>query len=1178
MNADPGCRFLLGNLPGRASGWGLLCGLLSLGSAAAEDKPAAGDGPAIPSLLMPPVHKGESDLLWRNGQSLSGGLESAADAFFVWKSPLFQTPLKLAAAGLDRVRFSSESLKRRESPFRVVLRDGSQLGGTPEAMDSGTLTFNSTHAGRIVLKQDQICLLERMDGPDLVVTGPQQLLLGTATNTVSQGQLPEPWYFSGGGQVVTPAFNQGLTLPARFPDKCQMEFAMVCDTAPAFALTLGSPDGRCTVETWGDELVLTDEAAFASAGRVYGEKDRTVQVRLTWDRAAGRSTLYAADGKVMAEMMVSPDDRTAKPKQKAKPKAKGGGLLGAVGQLLGIGGEDAESSPPAGKDPADARGLIFLNKGGGVRITRLSIAAWNGQPLQPLTAPSGEWPLIETGETVVSGRPVSLQDGILTSQQPDGTQKQWPLTSVRTLRWDRRPEIRHLPDLTNLWMADGDLIRGHLSPAPAGSIGMQTGFAGAVVPVSLTGALALELPRPEGTPPVVKAAKKKPAPDLPDSAKGLLPPPKGGGLEDQETAEDVVATGDQDLLAAKGMKLLGRIHTDGPGTLPRFQPTGAVEPAEPVQDDSLVLTWYRTPAAAPRPGQAPVLMHLRGQESLPVQLSEISRRQVRFFWQGPELHGVEAAQVEALQFPRPVLANPGFDGPGWQSLNAAKPLGPRKENRISVAPGSGIYHPFMIQGAPFGFAMKRNSGLASIRVRLFCQAPERSNADICFMIADFGGSIYCGEEQGEGRINAQEEIPAQDPVNKIQFRFPAPGKVELQVNGVTVATSNRDPKQISNRASGLVIEAASLWGNEIGESLLSDFSCQVSSFAPPPPAYAGDARKEALLLPRLRREDPPRQVLIGYNGDLLRGEIEAMTSTHLGFRAGLETFKVPIDRVAAAVWVKPPPASPKAGGPEAPAAQETRETKVFREAREAKEAKETGPARQWLDLTNGGRLALTIESWDAGAVSGQHPLLGRCRIPLELISSLSISAPPVLASHAALSDWTLQPTVDPVLPEAGAGSSPLTGTPAHKFKLPLLEGGNFALESQAGKVVVLDFWASWCGPCVKGLPDLVAAMGEFPADQVTFVGVNQGESAATVKRFLETRGLKFAVAMDADQQVAGKFAVEGIPHTVVIGPDGKVAYVKTGYAPGAAAEIAGAVRQAMAGKAAGAPAAAGRTP
>jgi peroxiredoxin len=81
---------------------------------------------------------------------------------------------------------------------------------------------------------------------------------------------------------------------------------------------------------------------------------------------------------------------------------------------------------------------------------------------------------------------------------------------------------------------------------------------------------------------------------------------------------------------------------------------------------------------------------------------------------------------------------------------------------------------------------------------------------------------------------------------------------------------------------------------------------------------------------------------------------------------------------------------------------------------------------------------------------------------------------------------------------------------------------------------------------------------------VTFLGVNQDEPAATVRQFLETRGWKLTVALDDGATVGNQYGADSIPHTVIIGPDGKIAWVKTGYTPDGEGDAAKEVTQLLA--------------
>ncbi|MCC7409891.1 MAG: redoxin domain-containing protein [Phycisphaeraceae bacterium] len=150
-----------------------------------------------------------------------------------------------------------------------------------------------------------------------------------------------------------------------------------------------------------------------------------------------------------------------------------------------------------------------------------------------------------------------------------------------------------------------------------------------------------------------------------------------------------------------------------------------------------------------------------------------------------------------------------------------------------------------------------------------------------------------------------------------------------------------------------------------------------------------------------------------------------------------------------------------------------------------------------------------------------------------------------------------------VRPMSPAGQ--LVGREAPTFTAKTLDGKVVDLAALRGKqVVVLDFWATWCGPCVESLPELQRVAEGYADRPVTVLAVNDGEDAATIRAFLEKKGLKLTVVMDEQGQIVRLYGVSAIPRTVVIGMDGKVVLDATGYSAGYAQEIREAVDKALA--------------
>lgn len=136
----------------------------------------------------------------------------------------------------------------------------------------------------------------------------------------------------------------------------------------------------------------------------------------------------------------------------------------------------------------------------------------------------------------------------------------------------------------------------------------------------------------------------------------------------------------------------------------------------------------------------------------------------------------------------------------------------------------------------------------------------------------------------------------------------------------------------------------------------------------------------------------------------------------------------------------------------------------------------------------------------------------------------------------------------------GAGEepevSPLLGKPAPDVEQELLDGGHFSLKEQKGeKIVILDFWATWCGPCVREMPLVAKVADEYREKGVALYCVNQGEESDTIREFLEEKKLNVTVSLDSENEAGNAYGVEGIPTLVLIDKAGVVQSVHVGFSP-----------------------------
>ena len=122
------------------------------------------------------------------------------------------------------------------------------------------------------------------------------------------------------------------------------------------------------------------------------------------------------------------------------------------------------------------------------------------------------------------------------------------------------------------------------------------------------------------------------------------------------------------------------------------------------------------------------------------------------------------------------------------------------------------------------------------------------------------------------------------------------------------------------------------------------------------------------------------------------------------------------------------------------------------------------------------------------------------------------------------------------------------GETAPDFTVELVHGSQLSLKELRGKVVLLNFWATWCPPCREELKHVQKQIiDRFAGEEFVFLPISRGEAAKTVKAFLQKNGYKFPAGLDPEQAIYKRYASNFIPRNFVIDKQGKIAYLSVGY-------------------------------
>jgi thiol-disulfide isomerase/thioredoxin len=179
----------------------------------------------------------------------------------------------------------------------------------------------------------------------------------------------------------------------------------------------------------------------------------------------------------------------------------------------------------------------------------------------------------------------------------------------------------------------------------------------------------------------------------------------------------------------------------------------------------------------------------------------------------------------------------------------------------------------------------------------------------------------------------------------------------------------------------------------------------------------------------------------------------------------------------------------------------------------------------------------------------------------DLVSNITISKTGYESSEIPTADVD---TVEVSLTELPGSVPPPSGAMglnvgdvAPDFTLPKLDGGTMSLHDTRGKVVLIDFWATWCGPCKAAIPHVQKLYEKHKSKGFVVLGVDvwEREGKDVVKKFRDDYGLTYDILLDTDGTVPDLYQVRGIPSAWLLDRNGIIVWSKLGFGPGGEVEL-----------------------
>lgn len=819
------------------------------------------NSPAVATPAAPP----KPVLTWKDGSILPGNLEDIGPTHVTWRNPAFLEPIRLSWESVQLV--GKPNPEQTKETFRFATKDGSHFYGRPTRLEGSFLQIESSRFGKLNLRKEALLLIQRIREEEgapasLVYQGPQGDALWTTPNDSQQrnrfqSEESEP-------KQRPPDFQQGPagTLESRIWNRTvqhPLELPEECDISFVIRSN-GRPDFMLSFGTKTNKGVAIEtwDDELVAHGGVQGVFKRLATLDRSTRHVAVSLRWNSRAGEAVFRVDGQPEPLTFR-------------------------GLDL----PTGGQP----GITLSSKGLNLTLEDLRVTTPQGDSVPP---PSTTFP---DTLTLKDGRSISVESlepaasGLLVRSGNPSMPIEVAWNEIRTLRLAGEPVALNEQEPC-IQFADGTLLHASSARREGSALLLEAAFAEGTFTCSHDG---LRL---------MRGSEKK------------------GGNTAAESA---------DALAIGGLRFRGKgVFTQGSGPMWLFPgASNAVTPnsalpmrltrsTDATQNPLPPVSGTVDPAAASRE----MFVFTRNGEVLPGRMDRMDADHAHFDSNLFHDKVMPRETLSAVYFnPFAGLGVTGFKE-GWKLAKGREGLVTHKDGVLRIEPGAAWVHPQVMRCNEIAFTLRLRKNIsdignvAAVAITPFSDGSSTGLPQL--MVAAFGS----GRNINVGVISPGEDNPSRShsmnlgDATDISIRLRVMNReVEIYVGGERMPLNLHLPSK--RNGNGLLVEPGRYFGNNSRTIELTGFSARADSRHPVLPALEAESRKQVLSIPRFRKEEPPRHLLVSTNGDALRGYIDKTNKSSVTLKIGDSSHDIPVERLQAAIWLTRPTATEESATSEA---------------------------------------------------------------------------------------------------------------------------------------------------------------------------------------------------------------------------------------------------------------------